>query len=137
MVILIDTNIILDHLIPRQPFLDNSNKILTLCFQRKCDGYIAAHTIPNIFYILRNQFSINERRKLLLDLCEFIEVAGIHKNQIINALSNNNFNDFEDCLQIECAKLVNAKYIVTRNIADFSESEIPVILPENFIKLLI
>jgi len=136
MVILIDTNIILDHLISRQPFMDNSNKILTLCFQQKCDGYIAAHTIPNIFYILRKQFSESERKKMLIELCEFIEVAGIHKSQVINALTNENFKDLEDCLQVECAKLIHADYILTRNIDDFSFSSIPAILPEKFLEII-
>jgi len=136
MVVLLDTNIIIDHLVSRQPFSDNSNKILTLCFHQKCEGYVAAHTIPNIFYIIRKQFSENERKKMLIELCEFIEVAGIHKNQILNALTNEDFKDFEDCLQVECAKLVHADYIVTRNIDDFLNSSIPAILPEKFLQMI-
>ena len=134
MVVLIDTNVVLDHFIPRQPFENTAKDILTLCFQQKCNGYIAAHSIANIFYILRNQFSVDERKKLLMELCEFIEVAGIHKKQVIDALNNEGFDDFEDCLQVECARIVNADYIVTRNIADFSASPIPAILPEDFLK---
>ena len=84
MVILIDTNIILDHLIPRQPFADSAESILTFCFEEKCSGFIAAHSITNIFYMLRKQFSTSERKKLLINLCEFIEVAGIQKKQVIN-----------------------------------------------------
>ena len=136
MIILIDTNIILDYLIPRMPFIDIANDVLNLCFHQKCSGYIATHSITNIFYILRKQFTISERKKLLLDLCDFIEVAGIQKKQVIDALSNENFDDFEDCLQVECAKLVNADYIVTRNIADFSTSPIHAILPEDFLQIM-
>jgi len=132
MVILIDTDIILDHFIPRQPFADNAGDILTLCFKEKCSGYIAAHSVSNIFYILRKQFSVSERKELLIDLCEFIEVAGIQKKQVINALTEENFHDFEDCLQVECAKSINADYIITRNISDFLSSPIPAILPEDF-----
>jgi len=79
MVILIDTDVILDHLISRQPFANIAGEILNLCFQQKCDGYIAAHSITNIFYILRKQFPVNERKKLLNELCEFLEIAGINK----------------------------------------------------------
>ncbi|MDR2718892.1 MAG: PIN domain-containing protein [Treponema sp.] len=73
MVILIDTNIILDYLIARQPFIDNADKILRLCFQQKCSGYIAAHSVTNIFYILRKHYSASERKKMLIELCEFID----------------------------------------------------------------
>jgi len=98
MVILIDTNIILDYLIARQPFMDNADKVLRLCFGQKCSGYMAAHSVTNIFYILRRQFSVSERKKMLIELCEFIEIAGIQKKQIIDALVNDDFNDLEDCL---------------------------------------
>jgi len=137
MVILIDTNVILDHLIPRQPFADIANDVLSLCFQQKCSGYITAHSITNIFYILRKQFTVAERKKILLDLCEFVEVAGIQKKQVIDALADKDFDDFEDRLQVECARLVNADYIVTRNIADFSFSPVPAILPEDFLQTMV
>jgi len=134
MVILIDTNIILDYLLTRQPFSDNADKILNLCLQQKCNGYIAAHSVTNIFFILRKNFSVSERKKMLIKLCEFIEVAGIQKKQIIDALLNEDFDDLEDRLQVECARMVNADYIITRNISDFSTSPIPAILPEDFLK---
>ena len=134
MVILIDTNIILDYLIARQPFTDNAKKVLHLCFAKKCSGYIAAHSITNIFYILRKQFFVSERKKMLIELCEFVEVAGIQKKQVIDALVNEDFNDLEDRLQVECARMVNADCIVTRNITDFSTSPIPAVLPEDLLK---
>jgi predicted nucleic acid-binding protein len=70
---------------------------------------------------------------MLIKLCEFIEVAGIQKKQVIDALVNEDFDDLEDRLQVECARMVNADYIVTRDITDFSASPIPAILPEDFL----
>jgi predicted nucleic acid-binding protein len=134
MVILIDTNIILDYLTSRRPFMDNADKVVDLCFRQRCSGYIAAHSITNISYILRGQFSANERKKMLMELCEFVEVAGIQRKQVIDALVNEDFEDLEDRLQVECARMVNADYIVTRNIADFFASPIPAILPEDLFK---
>ena len=134
MVILIDTNVILDHLIPREPFADIAGELLRLCFHQKCRGYIAVHSITNIFYILRKHLSASKRKAMLMELCEFVEVAGIHKKHIIDALADEDFDDLEDCLQAECARMVNADYIVTRNIADFSASPIPAILPEDLLQ---
>jgi len=133
MVILLDTNIILDYFISRKPFNDTAESILRLCFEEKCNGFIAAHTITNIFYILRKHFSAEARKKMLIELCEFIEIAGIQRKQIIDALINDDFKDMEDRLQVECAIEVNANYIVTRNISDFSTSPIPAIQPEGFL----
>jgi len=134
MVILIDTNIFLDYLVARQPFVGNAKSVLRLCFRQECKGYIAAHSITNIFYILRNDFSASKIKKMLIELCEYIEVVGIQKKQIIDALVNEDFDDLEDRLQVECAQTVNADYIVTRNIPDFSTSPVPAILPEDFLK---
>jgi len=136
MVILIDTNVMLDYFIPRQPHADVASDILHLCFERKCDGYMAAHSFTNIFYILRKRFSAGERKRLLLELCEFIGVAGIQRKQIVEALADENFDDFEDRLQLECAGKVNADYIVTRNVSDFSSSPIPAIVPEDFLQTM-
>lgn len=46
------------------------------------------------------------------------------------------FTDFEDCLQEECAVEAMADYIVTRNPNDYIASRIKVIEPGEFIKLL-
>ena len=134
MIVLIDTNVILDHFISRQPFMDSAGSILQLCFQQKCAGYIAAHSVTNIFYILRKQFSVSKRKEILIELFEFIDVVGIQKKQVIAALVNEDFDDLEDRLQVECARLINADYIITRNISDFSTSPIPAILPEAFLQ---
>ena len=64
------------------------------------------------------------------------DIEGIDKPKITEALQNNKFPDFEDCLQIECAVAYGADYIITRNCDDFEESKIPVITPDAFCKLL-
>jgi predicted nucleic acid-binding protein len=134
MVILVDTNIILDYFIARQPFVDNAREVLRLCSQQKCSGYIAAHSVTNIFYILRKHFPANERKEMLLGLCKITDIAGVQKKHVIDALSNEDFSDLEDRLQVECARIINADYIVTRNITDFSASPIPAILPEDLLQ---
>jgi predicted nucleic acid-binding protein len=53
MVVLIDTNVIIDALVDREPFAADARKIVEHCSQKKFSGYFAGHTIPDIFYILR------------------------------------------------------------------------------------
>ena len=85
--ILIDTNVILDHFCSREPYSASAGKILRLCFQQDCKGYIAPHSITDIFYILRKQFSVSDRKRMLLDLCGFIDVVGIQKNKLLTRLT--------------------------------------------------
>lgn len=134
--VLIDANLILDVLQKRAPFYDSSEKVLTYCASGKVKGYIALHSVSNIFYILRKHYSTEERRRLLLGILDFLQIANAQHRDVINALLRNDFPDFEDCLQDECAKQVNASYIITRNIADFSTSDTPALTPVEFLKII-
>ena len=131
--ILVDTNILLDYLLCREPYDQAAREIVIACKQKQVSGCIAAHSISNLFFILRKAFSVEERRSLLHNLCELFEVD---KVKILEALENEKFSDFEDCLQMECAKAFQADYIVTRNIDDFKGSEIPCMEPEKFCKII-
>jgi predicted nucleic acid-binding protein len=134
MKILVDTNVFLDFLQEREPYADYAEQIITLCATKRIEGYIAAHTIPNLFYILRNSHSVFERREMLLDICRFFVVSGIDSAKLIAALRNEDFQDFEDCLQDQCAIAVGADYIVTRNTKDFANAGTEAITPSEFIE---
>lgn len=60
---------------------------------------MAAYSIPNIFYILRKDMSEENRREVLINLCQILMVEGINSAKIIAALQNKAFTDLEDCLQ--------------------------------------
>ena len=132
--ILIDTNIILDYIADRRPFSETAYQIIELCTNRKVEGCIAAHTISNLFYILRKELSNEERREVLQGFCKIFDVIGIDAAKIESALKNNSVIDFEDCLQMECAKDIDANFIVTRNIKDYVNSSIKAIDPSDFLK---
>ena len=76
-----------------------------------------------------------ERREILFNLCEIFDVEGIDKIKLLSGLVNDNFSDFEDCLQMECAKSYGAEYIVTRNVSDYSVSNIKAIKPSDYLGL--
>ena len=136
MVVLVDTNIIIDALANREPYADNAKKFWEKCAAREVTGILAAHSIPNMFYIFRKNFSQDERRFLLKNLCNIFKISDLNAKKILAALENEKFVDFEDCLQEECAVESMADYIVTRNPADFANSRVKVILPEEFLKKL-
>lgn len=135
MVVLIDTNIIIDFLLTREPFYQASSEVMTKCANRELTGYIAFHSIPNLWYILR-KIPDDKRRKWLSDICRFLRVTGASHEEVIKAINMKEFQDFEDCLQDRCAKGINAQYIITRNVDDYINSEIPAILPTEFLKKL-
>ncbi|MBO4946340.1 MAG: PIN domain-containing protein [Lachnospiraceae bacterium] len=133
--ILIDTNVLLDYLLEREPFFDDAKKVILSCTEGNIKGCVAAHSISNMFFILRKDYTAKERREILLNLCTIFNIEGIDKAKLLSGLANEDFSDFEDCLQMECAKSYGAEYIVTRNVADYSTSEIKAILPSEYLGL--
>ena len=132
--ILIDTNVLIDYILRREPYTGDAEKIIFLCKNMQIEGCIAAHSVMNIFYILRKLMTLEKRKKFLNNISEFIEIVGIDRSKIINAVNNERFTDIEDCLQYECAREFSADYIVTRNVKDFQNSTIPAISPDEFLK---
>lgn len=68
--ILIDTNVLLDYLLEREPFFEDAKNVILICIKGKIKGCIAAHSISNMFYILRKDYTTEERREILFNLCE-------------------------------------------------------------------
>ena len=135
MVLLIDTNVILNYLLQRDDKdLDESSKIVKKCAMGECIGYIAFHTLSTLWYVLRKKDD-QIRRKYLKTICEIFMVASASQKEILDAIENARFTDFEDCLQDKCAKDVSADYIITCNAKDYSNSEIEAITPSDFLRL--
>lgn len=66
-----------------------------------------------------------------------MQVTGASHEKVCNAIERNDFPDFEDCLQDECAKEVSADYIVvTRNVEDFQHSQIKAITSQELLELI-
>lgn len=137
MVVLIDTNVLLNYLTNREDaYLKHSVKIVEMCARGECTGYIAFHTLSTLWYVLRKR-SAAERRQNLRDICEIFQVASASQGEILSAIDQDSFEDFEDCLQDKCAKEVGADYIITCNIKDFDNSEVSAVNPQMFLELFL
>ena len=135
MILLIDANIILDYFLVRRVHFNNAQQLMIKCREPSIKGYVSFHSLPIIWYTLR-RYSIQERRRALLEVTDLLQVVSVSHETVINAVKNEAFADFEDCLQEKCALEVGADYIVTRNIKDFTASEIPAITPAEMIEIL-
>ena len=56
--ILVDTNVLLDYLLTREPFYKDAKNVILACVDGKVKGCIAAHSVTNMFFILRKVFLI-------------------------------------------------------------------------------
>ena len=136
MKVLIDTNILLDIILLREQHLELSRRVLQCCLSL-VDGYIAVHTFSNMFYILHEaeDFSIEECRNVFNKFLYVFDLASLDKSDMIAAVNNEAFDDLEDSMQHQSSISSKLDYIITRNVDDFAGSEIPAILPEDFLKI--
>ena len=109
---------------------------MTLCAKKQIDGYVAFHSISNLYYILRKYTTEEQRRLLLHNLCNILTVTATSHQEVQNAIEHGEFKDFEDCLQDKCTCYVNANYVITRNIDDYAEAATMAISPSQFLHLL-
>jgi predicted nucleic acid-binding protein len=133
MALLIDTNVVLDWILKRSGFHENATKIVGFCMSGKMRGYLAAHTVLNVFYITRKDFSLEERRDLSRLLCNRFEIIGVNRQIMLDALAVSDFRDLEDEVQSQCAADENLDYIITRDIGGFVNSKVRPISPNDFL----
>jgi len=134
--ILIDSDVLLDFFLKREPFFIDSSKILNLCVNQKINGFVSGLIIANTYYLLRKHFS---HKDILADfkiLFTFLNILIIDKNVILTSIDSE-FTDFEDALQNFSAEnhgSINA--IITQNIKDYKRSKLSVLTPTMFLKTL-
>lgn len=133
MKVFIDTNLVLDVLAERKPFYETSARIWELVEKRDLTGYLSATTITDVFYILRKQLGSERAYDTVSKIMMVFDITSVSQADIKKAL-NLGFKDFEDALQVVCAKKTGAKYLITRNKEDFQEAQgIEVVDPEAFL----
>ncbi len=134
MKIMIDTNIILDVLLEREPFYEHSKVILEMCEKRKIHGFISASSATDIFYLVRKALSSTEAAyDALGEILNIVKILTV-TNDDVNKAFLQKAKDFEDCLLATCAKSNNCDAIITRNKKDFMTFGITLFSPDEFIE---
>lgn len=131
-IVLIDINILLDVFQMREPFYEASARLLALVETRRIKGYIAAHSITTLFYLIQKDKSSAQARAAITSLLQFLEIAPVDQSTIEQAL-NLDYRDFEDAVQMISALHCNAEFLITRNVGDYQPALVPVIQPVDFL----
>ena len=135
MKLLIDTNVVLDVLLRREPFSEAAAEVLNLTQRDDVREYVSASAITDIYYIANKQLKdCAAVRDLLERLLKIVSVAAVSEQEIRNAL-NLTWADFEDSVQYSVALLNEMDGIVTRNPDDYQEANMRIWLPEQALEL--
>ncbi|MCL2078814.1 MAG: PIN domain-containing protein [Oscillospiraceae bacterium] len=138
MKVLLDTNIILDCLLERYPHFTHSKEVLRQCLDGGVSGYMATHTVNDIFFVAhKNKPELPPENlvKAIVIFTKMLETVNLTAADV-EAASFLRLSDFEDALINQCASKIKADYIVTRNIKNFGNSTVTAITPQEFLDLI-
>ncbi len=137
---LVDTNVILDVLLDREPFSTDASLLMEKIEQSEIMGFICATTVTTIHYLVTKALGNEAASHHIKSLLALFVVAPVNRVVLENAaaskFSDFKFSDFEDAVLHEAACHAGAKYIVTRNIADFKKSTLSVFEPKEFLNAI-
>jgi len=131
--ILLDSNILLDIALNREPFAKEAFDILTLIQKNKVKGFVSALTVSHLHYIIRKNISTEKAIEFVKDVLIVFEVAGVDKLILLDAIASD-FEDFEDAIQAKSAQNISLDAIVTRDSKGFVKSEINILTPREFLQ---
>ena len=136
MIILIDTDILLDIALKRKPFFEYSSKVIDKCESNAIIGFVAWHTLSNLYYLTASASGKKRAKEFIADLLNFIRVAPVKTENAIKAILLE-LPDFEYALQTASALACNADFIITGNVKHYKKSPVPALRPEEFFKKLL
>jgi predicted nucleic acid-binding protein len=128
----IDTNVILDVLTDRQPWVEDSAAVLSLVDIPDVEGLVAAHSVTTLFYLASKHLGRPRTVAVLLDLLDHVTVTPLDQDLLLRALSLG-WDDVEDAVQGISAQRAQADYLVTRNPSDFPSATVSVVTPRELL----
>lgn len=133
--VLLDTNVLLDVLLDRQPWAEDASAILTLADRGEVTGLACAISFTTVFYVMRKEIGAAEARSGVSQLLGVLDVAPVGRAVLDRAVQAD-VADFEDAVVMECARVAGVDHIVTRDAKGFVTSPVPAHTPAAFRQLL-
>ncbi len=131
----IDTNIVIDLLSRREPYYEEAANLFSLADKKIIELGISSLTIANTSYTLLRQTNSKSAKEILRKLRLIINILPLDDKIIGLALNDDSFSDFEDGLQYFTALENNQDLIITRNLKDFKNSNLPVMTARQFLEM--
>ena len=135
MKILFDTNIILDVLLDRKPFVLLSARLVSLVENKKIEGYLCATTITTLDYLLSKAMNRDRAKIEIKKLLSLFQIATVNSNVLEQSI-NSTFKDFEDAVQYYSGEYYQVDGLVTRNTKDYQKTVLPIYTPDELWKII-
>ena len=132
--ILLDSNVMIDFLESREPFVNEAAWVIDQVEQGVSTGLLCATTLTTIAYLAGKTIGKRRAVEQVRQLLTMFEVAPVNRATLDAALAGN-MSDFEDAVLAEAAHLAGAEAIITRNLRDFAKSPVRAYTPTQFLAL--
>ncbi len=126
--VLFDTNVVLDVLLNREPWVGDSSAAWQANDSGHIIGYISACALTDVFYIARRLTTLEKARAAVRICLEAFEVCAVDLPTLRLAETLPG-DDFEDNLQIACASSADLDVILSRDKTGFQEALMSVMTP--------
>ncbi len=130
-----DLNIVLDVLARREPWFEHSSTVFSLVDETATEGYVAAHSITTLNYLLSRYQGRAKAAAALIDILAIVRAVKVDHETLLEALSLG-WSDFEDAVQAVCAMRIRADYLVTRDPKGFQDVSVSVATPSELLAIL-
>ena len=130
--VLVDTNIVLDVLLARQPFVGRAAEVFGLVERSRVEGLLCATTVTTIDDLLSQAMPRPAARPILRKLMDLFDIASVNRTVLEGAFQSR-VTDFEDAVLEQAGRLAGAEMIVTRNQSDFRQACLKVLGPDEFL----
>jgi predicted nucleic acid-binding protein len=131
----IDTNVLLDFLLRREPHYAAAARLIDRVESGEVEAFVSAISFNNIFYLARKHMGVDGARNLLRELRKLCKIVPLDENVLDQAIVLT-INDYEDAIQAVSAGRVGSPYIITRNARDFERTKVKAYAPEEFLAVL-
>jgi predicted nucleic acid-binding protein len=133
--LLFDTNVVLDVLLVREPWAKELKPIWEARRVGRVQGFVAATSLTNIFYIARRLSTAERARQAVRSCMGSLAVIPVDAATVEMA-DRLPGQDLEDNLQIACALVAGLDGILTRDVAGFAGSPVRAYSPADVRRLL-
>lgn len=130
--VFIDTDVVIDFLTKREPFAIESMKIMEYGVRKQIEIHISSLSLNNIHYLISRKENKVIAKNHIKSLMKFIEILSVHRSTMEKA-AYSDFKDFENAVQKYCAEENEIKTFITRNIKDYTKSNLSIQTPREFI----
>ena len=135
MKLLLDTNVLIDFVAPREPFVQDIRRLCVASMFGDVQLWVSVQSYADAFYVLGKHAEPAAIRSALLESLELFNPCGLYAADLKPALLSD-WPDVEDYLIAHAAKHLDADYFITRDRDVVEKSPVPAMSASEFVALL-